>query len=81
MLRWTCGWTWLDRVRNEDARTAMQAAPAQLKMREQHLRWFGHVLWFEHILRSSQNQPIREAMELEAQGKRLRGAPKKRWRT
>ncbi|XGW19497.1 hypothetical protein V3C99_003389 [Haemonchus contortus] len=74
MLRWACGWTRLDRVRNEDVRTAMQTAPIQLKMREQRLRWFGHVL------RRPQSHPIREAMEFEAQGKRPRGAPKKRWR-
>nr|CDJ90887.1 RNA-directed DNA polymerase (reverse transcriptase) domain containing protein [Haemonchus contortus] len=74
MLRWACGWTRLDRIRNEDVRTVMQTAPVQLKMREQRLRWFGHVL------RRPQSHPIRKAMEFEAQGKRPRGAPKKRWR-
>ncbi|XGW31666.1 hypothetical protein V3C99_010097, partial [Haemonchus contortus] len=64
MLRWVCGWTRLDRVRNEDVRTAMQTAPVQLKVREQRLRWFGHVL------RRSQSHPIREAIEFEAQGTR-----------
>uniref|UniRef100_A0A7I4Y3C4 Ribosome biogenesis regulatory protein n=1 Tax=Haemonchus contortus TaxID=6289 RepID=A0A7I4Y3C4_HAECO len=72
--RWACGWTRLDRVRSEDFRTAMQTAPVQLKMREQRLRWFGHVL------RRPKSHPIREAMEFEAKGKRPRGAPKKRWR-
>ncbi|PIO77830.1 hypothetical protein TELCIR_00009 [Teladorsagia circumcincta] len=37
MLRWACGWTRLDRVRNEDVRAVMQTAPVQLKMREQRL--------------------------------------------
>ncbi|VDO67406.1 unnamed protein product [Haemonchus placei] len=74
MLRWACGWTRLDRVKNEAVRTAMQTAPIQLYMREQRLRWFGHVL------RRPQSRPIREAMEFEAQGKRPRGTPKKRWR-
>uniref|UniRef100_A0A7I4YJN9 Reverse transcriptase domain-containing protein n=1 Tax=Haemonchus contortus TaxID=6289 RepID=A0A7I4YJN9_HAECO len=37
MLRWACGWTRLDRVRNEDVRTAMQTGPFLLKMREQRL--------------------------------------------
>nr|CDJ93072.1 RNA-directed DNA polymerase (reverse transcriptase) domain containing protein [Haemonchus contortus] len=74
MLRWTCGWTRLDRIRNEAVRTVMQIAPVQLKMREQRLRWFGHVL------RRPQSHPIRKAMEFEAQDKRPRGAPKKRWR-
>ncbi|XGW12132.1 hypothetical protein V3C99_013090 [Haemonchus contortus] len=61
MLGWACGWTRLDRVRNEDVRTAMQTAPLQLKMREQRLRWFGHVL------RRPKSHPIREAMDFEAQ--------------
>uniref|UniRef100_A0A0N4WQN3 Ribosome biogenesis protein NOP53 n=1 Tax=Haemonchus placei TaxID=6290 RepID=A0A0N4WQN3_HAEPC len=52
----------------------MQTAPVQLKMGEQRLRRFGHVL------KRPQSYSIREAMEFEAQGKRHRGAPKKRWR-
>ncbi|VDO90250.1 unnamed protein product [Haemonchus placei] len=73
ILRWACGWTRLDRIRNKDVTTAMQTAPVQLKMREQRLCWFGHVL------RRPQNHPVGKAMEFEAQGKRPRGAPKKRW--
>ncbi|PIO61683.1 hypothetical protein TELCIR_16787, partial [Teladorsagia circumcincta] len=50
-----------------------QTASIQLKMREQRLRWYGHV-------RSrSQNHPVRIAVDSEVEGKRLRGAPKKRW--
>ncbi|PIO65553.1 hypothetical protein TELCIR_12769 [Teladorsagia circumcincta] len=74
MLRWACGWTRLDRVRNEDVRSVMQTAPIQFKVREQRLRWYGHVL------RRPQDHPIRTATDFEAQGKRPRGAPKKRWR-
>ncbi|VDO23926.1 unnamed protein product [Haemonchus placei] len=74
MLRWACGWTRVDRVRNEDVRTAIQTALVQLKMREQRLRWFGHVL------RRPQSHLMREAMEFEVQDKRPRGAPEKRWR-
>uniref|UniRef100_A0A7I4XUK1 Uncharacterized protein n=1 Tax=Haemonchus contortus TaxID=6289 RepID=A0A7I4XUK1_HAECO len=57
-----------------EMKTAMQTDPIQLKMREQRLRWFGHVL------KRPQSHPTREAMEFEAQGERPRGAPKKRWR-
>uniref|UniRef100_A0A7I4YY00 EF-hand domain-containing protein n=1 Tax=Haemonchus contortus TaxID=6289 RepID=A0A7I4YY00_HAECO len=73
MLRWACGWTRLDRIRNEDVRLAMQTAPVQLIMRERHLRWFGHVL------RRPQNHPTRVSMEFEAQGRRRRETPEKRW--
>ncbi|PIO73507.1 hypothetical protein TELCIR_04520 [Teladorsagia circumcincta] len=43
------------------------------EVREQRLRWNGHVL------RRPQDHPIRTAMEFEAQGKQTQGAPKKRW--
>ncbi|VDO60283.1 unnamed protein product [Haemonchus placei] len=52
----------------------MQTAPIRLKMREQRLRWFGHVL------KRPQSHPVREAMEFEAQGKRPGRATEKRWR-
>ncbi|VDO04834.1 unnamed protein product [Haemonchus placei] len=52
----------------------MQTVPVLSKIREQPLRWF------RHVLRRPQNDLIREAKEFEAQGKRARGAPKKRWR-
>ncbi|VDO20173.1 unnamed protein product [Heligmosomoides polygyrus] len=52
----------------------MKTAPIQLKMREQRLRWFGHVL------RRPEDHPIRLALNFEVPGKRPRGAPRKRWR-
>ncbi|VDO20288.1 unnamed protein product [Haemonchus placei] len=52
----------------------MQTAPVQLQIREQRLRWF------RHVLRRPQNHLIKEAMKLEAQGKRSRGVLEKRWR-
>ncbi|VDO87408.1 unnamed protein product [Heligmosomoides polygyrus] len=73
-LRWACGWTRRDRVRNEDVRAVMKTAPIQLKMREQRLRWYGH------ILRRPEDHPIRLALNFEASGKRPRGAPRKRWK-
>ncbi|VDO19197.1 unnamed protein product [Heligmosomoides polygyrus] len=74
MLRWACGWTRRDRVRNEDVRAVMNTAPIQLKMREQCLRWYGHVL------RRPEDHPTRLALDFEAPGKRPRGAPRKRWK-
>ncbi|VDP06819.1 unnamed protein product [Heligmosomoides polygyrus] len=40
-------------MRNEDVRAVMKTAPIQLKMREQCLRWYGHVL------RRPENHPVR----------------------
>ncbi|VDP09874.1 unnamed protein product [Heligmosomoides polygyrus] len=39
MLRWACGWTRRDRVRNEDVSAVVKTAPVQQKMRKQRLRW------------------------------------------
>nr|CDJ91866.1 endonuclease-reverse transcriptase HmRTE-e01 [Haemonchus contortus] len=60
--------------RKRKRQDGMQTAPVQLKMREQRLRWFGHVLT------RPQSLPVKKAMEFEARGERSRGAPKKRWR-
>nr|CDJ96377.1 unnamed protein product [Haemonchus contortus] len=41
-------------------------------MEEQRLRWFG-------ARAAKQEHPIKKTIEFEAEGKRSRGAPKKRW--
>ncbi|VDP36707.1 unnamed protein product [Heligmosomoides polygyrus] len=61
-------------VCKRDVRTVMKTAPIQLKMREQRLRWY------EHILRRQEDHPTKLALNFEALGKRPRGAPRKRWR-
>jgi len=43
MLRWMCGNPRRDKVRNEDIRTKIGVAPIEEKVRENHLRYFGHV--------------------------------------
>ncbi|KAD3640381.1 hypothetical protein E3N88_29604 [Mikania micrantha] len=43
MLRWMCGHTRLDRIRNEVFRERLQVANISDKVREGRLRWFGHV--------------------------------------
>ncbi|CAN6714712.1 unnamed protein product [Malus baccata var. baccata] len=63
MLRWICGHTRKDKIRNEDIRG---------KMRENRLRWFGHV----------QRRPTDALVRrcdygTELQGRRGRGRPRK----
>ena len=43
MLRWICGKTLKDRIRNEHIREIVGVAPIEDKMRENRLRWFGHI--------------------------------------
>ena len=43
ILRWMCGKTRRDKVRNEDILMKIGVTPIEEKMIENHLRWFGHV--------------------------------------
>ena len=43
MLRWICGHTRMDRVRNDDIRDRLEVAPIEEKLVQHRLRWFGHV--------------------------------------
>ena len=43
MLHWMCGNTWKDKARNEDIRTKIDVSLIEENMRENRLRWFGHV--------------------------------------
>jgi len=44
MLHWMCNNTRRDKARNEDIHTKIGVAPIEEKMRENCLRWSGHVL-------------------------------------
>jgi len=43
MLRWICGHTRMDRVRNDDIRDRLGVAPIEEKLVQHRLRWFGHI--------------------------------------
>ncbi|KAD3068294.1 hypothetical protein E3N88_36174 [Mikania micrantha] len=73
MLRWMCGHTRLDRIRNEVFRERLQVANISDKVREGRLRWFGHVR------RRSQPAPVRKVELLTVEGKRGRGRPRLTW--
>ena len=74
MLRWMCGKTRKDRVRNEDIRSQVGVAPIEGKMREHRLRWFGH------ICRRPSDAPVRRTEHMRLCFKRKRGRPRKTWK-
>ena len=75
MLRWMCGITRRDRIRNEEIRGKVGLAPIGDKMRENLLRWFGHVR------RRPTEAPVKrcESMEI-VRSMRGRGRPKRSWK-
>ena len=69
-----CGKTRMDKVRNEDIRSLVEIAPIEDKMRENRLRWFGH------IGRRPTDAPIRRIEKIDiVQGKKLREKSKMTW--
>ncbi|XP_070008330.1 uncharacterized protein [Nicotiana sylvestris] len=74
MLRWICGHTRLDRIRNEVIQNKVGVAPVEAKMREARLRWF------RHVKRRRADAPVRRCERLALEGERRgRGRPKKSW--
>ena len=43
MLRWVCGYTRMERVRNNDIRDRLGVASIEEKLVQHRLRWLGHV--------------------------------------
>jgi len=71
IIRWMCGYTRLDRIRNVVIRERVGVVPLKEKLRETKLRWFGHVK------RMSVNAPVTrcEAINL-LHCRRGRGRPR-----
>ena len=74
MLRWMSGVTREDRVRNDYIRGSTKVVEISKKMQEGRLRWYGH------LLRRAEDHVGRHTMNMEVQGRRKRGRPRKRWR-
>ncbi|XP_048006510.1 uncharacterized protein LOC125241869 [Leguminivora glycinivorella] len=73
MLRWMCGVTRLDRIRNEHVRGSLGVRDIADKLQESRLRWYGHVK------RRPPEYIGNVAMDLSIAGSRGRGRPKMRW--
>ncbi|XP_070036548.1 uncharacterized protein [Nicotiana tomentosiformis] len=74
MLRWMCGHTRKDRIRNEIIRDKVGVAYVEDKLRESRLRWF------KHVRRRDMDALMRRCERLSMAGLRKgRGRPKKYW--
>jgi len=76
MLRWMSGHTKLDKVCNESIREKAEVVPIEDKLREERLRWFGHVKRRHMEVLVRQVEHIR----LEDKKKKKKGRPKLTWR-
>ncbi|KAK9166638.1 hypothetical protein Scep_001829 [Stephania cephalantha] len=74
MLRWMCGKTRKDRIRNIEIQRQVGVAPIDTKIREGRLRWFSH------LQRRPTNAPTRKLDSIETvEIRRGRGRPKLTW--
>ena len=74
MLRWMCGVTRRDKIRNDHIRGTTRVVQASKKITEKRLKWYGHVsrMKDEHV--------VRRMLDVEIPGKRRRGRPNLRWK-
>ncbi|XP_066974261.1 uncharacterized protein [Macrobrachium rosenbergii] len=73
MLRWMCGVTKMDRIKNERTRGTTKVVELSKKAQERGLQWYGHVM------RRDETYVGRRVMQMEVPGGRARGRPKRRW--
>ena len=73
MLRWMCGVTRLDKIRNEYVRGSLGVRDVADKIQEKRLRWYGHVK------RRPPEYIGNATLNLDIPGQRRRGRPKLRW--
>lgn len=74
MLRWMVGVNRTDRIRNKYIRGTVKVVEVSKKIQESRLRWYGHLR-----RRVGEDHVGREIMEMEVEGVRRRGRPKRRW--
>ena len=74
MLRWICGVTRRDKIRNEHIIGTTRVVQASNKITEKRLKWYGHVR------RMKETHIVRRMLDVEIPGKRRRGRPNLRWK-
>ena len=79
MLRWICGHTRMDRVRNDDIRDRLGVAPIEEKLVQHRLRWFGHVQRRAENSRGTSAPVHSGILWRDSDVRRGRGRPKLTW--
>ena len=69
MLRWMCGVTRRDKIRNEHIRGTTRVVQGSNKITEKRLKWYGHVM------RMKEEHIVRRMLDVDIPGKRRRGRP------
>ena len=73
MLRWIIGVSRLDRIPNDEIRERCGVRDIRDKAREARLRWYGHVM------RRDRDEAVKKVWDMQFQGRRPVGRPRKRW--
>ena len=73
MLRWICGHTRRDRIRNDDICDRVGVAQIKEKLVQHSLRWFGH------LQRRPSEAPVRSGILRRTENVRSRGRPRLTW--
>jgi hypothetical protein len=73
MVRWMCGVSLRERKTSDELRRMMGIESVMDVVKRGRLRWMGHVL------RKDENDWVRAVMELNVEGSRARGRPKRTW--
>ena len=74
MLRWICGVRLTDRVRTAELYERMGVEEAIDRVVEnRRLQWYGHVL------RRDEGENVRRVLDIEVDGRKKKGRPKKTW--
>uniref|UniRef100_A0A8D9A949 Endonuclease-reverse transcriptase n=1 Tax=Cacopsylla melanoneura TaxID=428564 RepID=A0A8D9A949_9HEMI len=67
MLRWSCGVTRMDRIRNEVIRNKLRVTEVTKKIQERRMQWYGHVM------RRDEDYVGKRVRRMEGAGRRARG--------
>ena len=74
MPRIIAGVTWRDGISSKEVADWSGVKEFAVILRERRLRWYGHVV------RRTEEDPLYRVNEVEVDGRKLRGRPKKTWR-